>query len=114
MSKSSSTSTSKSRTAMAEFEITKLYKTKGPLRGSKYNNDMFAWKAPDDGAITIMFVPEKDPFGIGNRRIESNDTYMTRPLTMDDPQGTYPYAIFCHKTNNFAVMNSDPEIIITD
>jgi hypothetical protein len=95
----------------AEYVVDQLF-------GSVGAKHAFTWEAPDDSAITIMFPPTRDPLGIGCKTIEPGEP-LIRHLSRADvpdrlPKNTYRYAIFCHRTNNFAVMNSDPEIIIVE
>jgi hypothetical protein len=95
-----------------------VYQIVGKLEGSASSGDLFIWHAPEDSSITIMFPPSGDPLGIGCTTIEANGKLVRdislAKLSDPPPRNTYRYAIFCHKTNNFAVMNSDPEIIISD
>ena len=94
------------------------YKIVGPLSGCIKCGDVFVWKAPDDSAITIMFPPSRDPLGIGCTTLEPKEKLVRNlsraALPERLPKAKYRYAIFCHRTNNFAVMNSDPEIIISE
>jgi len=112
-----------STTYTAHFELTEFkdgkgYQIVGHLEGSIGSKDEFVWKAPADSTITIMFPPSRDPLGIGCTTVDASDPLTRKLARAEAPDnlmcGKYRYAIFCHKTNNFAIMNSDPEIIIND
>lgn len=107
----------------AQFEPVDLksgkgYRIVGPLAGSIDKKDTFTWVAPAESAITIMFPPSRDPLGIGCTTVDASESLTRKLARAEAPDnlmcGRYRYAIFCHRTNNFAVMNSDPEIIITE
>jgi|GEM_PF-2792872 len=89
------------------------YRIVGDLKGVRGDRDEFVWHAPDDSAITIMFPPCGDPLCIGSKTLRPGGEFK-RNLFGTFAAGQYRYAIFCHKTNNFAIMNSDPEIIISE
>ena len=106
----------------AGYEINKMH-------ADFVQDDYVSWEAPADSAITIMFPPGADPLRIGTVTLMPGAVlHVTLGLKRDyqwhadhpgrTPEGklkaefTYRYAIYCYKTRNFAVMNSDPEIII--
>ncbi|MDP2885667.1 MAG: hypothetical protein Q8P51_11685 [Ignavibacteria bacterium] len=107
----------------AEFESEKIngndrYKILAEDHKTGHRGDEFTWKAPSDSDITIMFPPGRDPLGIGTWRIGQGGQlkkHLPQEAVLDWKYPChYRYAIFCHRTNNFAVMNSDPEIIIVE
>jgi len=65
-----------------------------------------------------MFPPNADPLAIGFTTLKPGEE-LTRSVSRAIPfyssqKNRFRYAIFCHETNNFMVMNSDPEIIIVE
>jgi hypothetical protein len=83
----------------------------GLLRG--HRGDKIAWQAPHDSEITIAFGPHEDPLHIGAMKIMRGKKFK-KEIPSDAPYGHFRYVIYCHKTRSFAVMNSDPEIIIEE
>lgn len=93
------------------------------------SSEPLAWQAPGDTAVTIMFPPGADPLKIGTITLMPGDVYLVDlsaprdihwhkehpsriPGSPVKDKFAYRYAIYCHSTRNFAVMDSDPEIII--
>jgi hypothetical protein len=78
--------------------------------------DTVLWRNRSTDRI-VVFVPSTDPFGAVHSEDIKNSADSKTPSTVSyNPSSgnskTFPYAIWCDATNDWAVGNSDPEIII--
>ncbi len=71
--------------------------------------DRIEWKATGTD-IVIWFPPDKDPLGIGQRRVRKGKTFVKRVPQNLRKRGVFPYSVFCYETGEMASSNSSPYI----
>ena len=74
--------------------------------------DSVQWRNRTGDRITVFFragiFDEDDPLALDI----ADGNQASKTVEANAPYGVFPYSIFCYKTNNNAIGNSDPEIIV--
>jgi hypothetical protein len=82
-----------------------------PTAIAKKGADTVTWSNRTNGRIEVFFralIFDTAPISIP---INQGDS-ATKNVLGGSPEGLFPYSIYCYATNNNAIGNSDPEIII--